>query len=165
MSSDKAFIPITLPCEFGMVRMRIYKDGSIDHLGFHPAEFIEGAGEIIGDEKTGAYKPPAPGSRDNAEDESGECRSCAKKKKASFLQRMAAGVPGLLRAEMGIGMADQVTIEKRRATCLACPSGYYNFGVCDEERGGCGCYLAAKISVAKEKCPESHWEAVINDGN
>jgi hypothetical protein len=90
----------------------------------------------------------------------GGCSSCAendKKKKAGMLMRLARGVPGLLKSELGIDQAEPSVVDKRKSICLNCPEGIYNFGVCDEERGGCGCFLASKVTIEGESCPKGHW--------
>jgi len=90
----------------------------------------------------------------------GGCSSCAEKakqKKAGMLKRLAKGVPGLLKSELGIDQASLEVVDKRKSICLNCPEGIYNFGVCDEERGGCGCFLASKVTIEGESCPKGHW--------
>jgi len=96
----------------------------------------------------------------NPEPESQGCASCEearKAKKANLLTRLAKGVPGLLKSELGIDQAGPSLARARRGICLECPSGYYDFGVCSEERGGCGCFLASKVTIGGEACPEGHW--------
>ena len=88
------------------------------------------------------------------------CSSCAQnqeRKKAGMLKRLAKGVPGLLKSELGIDQAEPALVDKRKSICLNCPEGIYNFGVCDEERGGCGCFLASKVTIEGESCPKGHW--------
>jgi hypothetical protein len=85
------------------------------------------------------------------------CGSCAKK----GLMGLIKGGAKLLKAELGIDAADEATMAKRKALCLACP--VYDFGVCVEEKGGCGCFVAAKIKLKSEACPLSpnpKWKAV-----
>ena len=97
---------------------------------------------------------------DPEESQEGGCSSCAenaKKKKAGMLKRLAKGVPGLLKSELGIDQAELAVVEKRKSICLDCPEGIYNFGVCDEDRGGCGCFLASKVTIEGESCPKGHW--------
>ncbi len=77
--------------------------------------------------------------------------------KRSLLGRLAKGVPGLLKSELGIDQAEPALVDKRKSICLNCPEGIYNFGVCDEERGGCGCFLASKVTIEGESCPKGHW--------
>ena len=97
-----------------------------------------------------------------AEEES-ECSSCKKQKqhekanKAGILGRIAKGEPGLLKSELGIDRAGESLQASRKQVCMECPSQYYDFGVCSEERGGCGCFLASKITIKGEACPEGHW--------
>jgi len=61
----------------------------------------------------------------------------------------------LLKAELGVDAADEATMETRKALCLECPT--YDFGVCIEEEGGCGCFVAAKIKLEGEECPKGKW--------
>ena len=95
--------------------------------------------------------------------ENSKCSSCEKQKqaekasKAGILGRIAKGVPGLLKSELGIDRAGPSLQSERKQTCENCPSQYYDFGVCSEERGGCGCFLASKITIKGEACPEGHW--------
>tara|TARA_R110002012_G_scaffold79909_2_gene202922 strand:+ start:945 stop:1403 length:459 start_codon:yes stop_codon:yes gene_type:complete len=85
------------------------------------------------------------------------CEEATKARKANLLGRLAKGVPGLLKSELGIDRAGPSLMAERRSICLDCPSDYYDFGVCNEERGGCGCFLASKITIKGEACPEGHW--------
>ena len=91
------------------------------------------------------------------------CSSCKQKEKhekankAGILGRIAKGVPGLLKSELGIDRAGESLQASRKQVCMECPSQYYDFGVCSEERGGCGCFLASKITIKGEACPEGHW--------
>jgi hypothetical protein len=94
----------------------------------------------------------------------GGCSSCAEKakkrkqeEKSGLLKRLAKGVPGLLKSELGIDQADQNTVARRKSVCVNCPDGIYDFGVCSEERGGCGCFLASKVTIEGESCPKGHW--------
>ena len=97
----------------------------------------------------------------------GGCKSCAeraaarekdaKQHKTGLLKRLAKGVPGLLKSELGIDQADPQEIDRRKTVCQGCPDGIYDFGVCSEERGGCGCFLASKVTIKGESCPKGHW--------
>lgn len=84
----------------------------------------------------------------------GGCSSCAKK----GLLGLIKGGAKLLKSELGVDATDELTMNKRKALCLACP--VYDFGVCVEEKGGCGCFVAAKIKLKSEACPMDKWEAV-----
>ena len=80
------------------------------------------------------------------------CTSCAKK----GLMGLIRGGAKLLKAELGIDAADEATLATRKALCLDCP--IYDFGVClEEEKGGCGCFVAAKVRIAGEECPKGKW--------
>lgn len=79
------------------------------------------------------------------------CGSCA----SSKLKRLIKGGAGLLKAELGIDAADESTIMNRRSICESCE--LYEFGVCDETKGGCGCFCAAKVKLKTEQCPKGKW--------
>jgi len=79
------------------------------------------------------------------------CSSCASKGLLSIIK----GGAKLLKAELGVDAADEATMKKRKALCLKCP--IYDFGVCVEEKGGCGCFVAAKIKLKGEECPQGKW--------
>tara|TARA_R110000824_G_scaffold356919_1_gene544236 strand:+ start:260 stop:829 length:570 start_codon:yes stop_codon:yes gene_type:complete len=79
------------------------------------------------------------------------CKSCAKK----GLMGLIRGGAKLLKAELGIDATDEATLATRKALCLDCP--IYDFGVCLEEKGGCGCFVAAKIMIDGEECPKGKW--------
>ena len=81
----------------------------------------------------------------------GECKTCA----ANKLKRMVTGGVKLLKSELGVDAADEETMARRKAICLKCP--VYDFGVCVEEKGGCGCFVAAKIKLEGEECPKGKW--------
>ena len=49
-------------------------------------------------------------------------------------------------------------VKARQRICESCP--IYDFGICNKDRGGCGCVLYAKIRVEKEKCPKGKWGPV-----
>jgi len=85
------------------------------------------------------------------------CQKAEQAQKSGLLSRLAKGVPGLLKSELGIDLAGPSLVAERRDICLSCPSGMYDFGVCSEERGGCGCFLASKVKIKGEACPEGHW--------
>ena len=87
------------------------------------------------------------------------CSSCNKKQTGSSrLKRMITGGAKLLKSELGIDAADEATILERKNTCLDCDT--YDFGVCLEEKGGCGCFVAAKIKLNSEECPKGKWKLI-----
>ena len=49
-------------------------------------------------------------------------------------------------------------VKARQRICESCP--IYDFGICNKDKGGCGCVLYAKIRVEKEKCPKGKWGPV-----
>ena len=107
--------------------------------------------------KLGEPEPYIPPEQTNKENQrqpvggKGGCTSCAKK----GLMGLIKGGAKLLKAELGIDAADEATMETRKALCLDCP--IYDFGVCLEEKGGCGCFVAAKIRIEGEECPKGKW--------
>jgi Uri superfamily endonuclease len=46
---------------------------------------------------------------------------------------------------------------KRSAICAACPLN--NNGWCDDTKGGCGCFIAAKVMPRSSHCPLGKWSA------
>ena len=102
----------------------------------------------------------------------GGCSSCNKAKEdAAVLQdaqkttgfldnvkKFAKGVPGAIKANFGADQSPLKVIQNRRDICNTCD--LYDFGICDQEKGGCGCVLAWKVRVASESCPKGKWEAV-----
>ncbi len=81
------------------------------------------------------------------------------KQKAGFVIRAVGGAIGIAKAVAAIDPTDAESLERRIATCKSCPNGCYleNPSRCDIEKGGCGCFLAAKWRIASEKCPRGHW--------
>lgn len=83
------------------------------------------------------------------------------------VQHIAHGVAGLAKATLGIGRADEDTIERRRAICRACPSAVpcvgnvVKFCTCRE----CGCVLKAKTANAGESCPLGKWTSLTISGS
>ena len=43
----------------------------------------------------------------------------------------------------------------RLEVCQRCP--VFNAGWCDRQRGGCGCYMPAKVQIDAATCPKSRW--------
>jgi len=97
-----------------------------------------------------AARPVGDPSKNRTQKKRG-CTSCAKK----GLMGLIKGGAQLLKAELGVDAADEATMETRKALCLECPT--YDFGVCIEEEGGCGCFVAAKIKLEGEECPKGKW--------
>ena len=67
------------------------------------------------------------------------------------LKEIVKGGAKLLKSELGLDRASEETIASRRSICEGCPQ--FDFGVCNS----CGCYLAAKVRLTSEKCPEGKW--------
>ena len=61
------------------------------------------------------------------------------------------GAVGIAKSELGIGHADDETIERRRTICKGCE--HQDLGVC----GKCGCYCAAKVRLKSQSCPIGEW--------
>ena len=76
------------------------------------------------------------------------CKSC----KVDKLKRFILGGTQLIKSELGIDAADEETMAKRKAICLACES--YDFGVCTD----CSCFTAAKVKLKTgSPCPQGKW--------
>jgi len=86
-----------------------------------------------------------------------DCGGCGKNgvnthmRNTMGLTRLVRGAGGLLKAELGIGGADDDTIIDRKNICESCE--HYDFGVCNE----CGCFCSAKVKLKSEKCPVGRW--------
>ena len=69
------------------------------------------------------------------------------------------GAIGLAKAALGVGAADEATIEARRAICRACDRAIR----CEQKPSlfcrcrECGCVLRAKTRLADESCPLGKW--------
>jgi hypothetical protein len=76
-------------------------------------------------------------------------------------------------------VADETTIEERRAICRQCPTMTVealpgmtspsawcgkpfvaNLKDLDPSKRSCGCLLAGKTAVASQNCPQAKWEAI-----
>jgi len=64
---------------------------------------------------------------------------------------IVAGIRGLLRALVGADQVDASTLVERRVTCNDCE--HRRGATC----GACGCFIAAKTSLAGERCPKGKW--------
>ena len=82
------------------------------------------------------------------------------------LHNAARGSFGMLRYITGSHTVPAEVVQERVRQCEACPDGIYDFGVCREDRGGCGCVLFYKVRIAGERCPKGHWRGVeeLHDG-
>ncbi len=105
------------------------------------------------------YVEPRKGGETVAKDGSAECPGCNK-----TLKKLLRGGMGWAKEVLNVGQAPATIAEARQSTCLACPSGCYDFGVCRDdlpdrkpEQQGCGCILALKVTQASEECPHKHW--------
>tara|TARA_Y100000401_G_scaffold117519_1_gene126817 strand:- start:8561 stop:8893 length:333 start_codon:yes stop_codon:yes gene_type:complete len=74
--------------------------------------------------------------------------------------QLARGIKGMASYAIGKTKVQADIAEERQSICEACPSDMYNFGICDETKGGCGCVLFYKVRVTVEECPQGHWQAV-----
>lgn len=96
------------------------------------------------------------------------CSSCNKKSTISEMgqriTQLAKGVKGMASYAIGKTQVESADVEFRQKACENCPAGLYNFGICDEDKGGCGCTLFYKIRVAGEQCPKGYWGRVQPNG-
>ena len=106
------------------------------------------------------------------DEKKGGCSSCNQTKDAAVLQeakqatgfldnvkKFAKGVPGAIKANFGADQSSLTVIQSRRAICNDCD--LYDFGICNPDKGGCGCVLAWKVRVKSESCPKGKWKAVV----
>ena len=105
--------------------------------------------EIVSDEVIREIDTPKKDTpkKDTPPTEKKECSTCAEK----GLKRLIFGGAKLLKSELGIDAATDDEMSKRRSLCESCPK--MDFGVCTD----CGCFLAAKVKLKSEKCPEGKW--------
>ena len=78
-----------------------------------------------------------------------ECKGCTN----NIFKRWINGGLGIIKSELGINAATEETYQHRKSICLDCPSKDYDFGVCN----ACGCFLAAKLTIRGESCPNKYW--------
>ena len=106
------------------------------------------------------------------------CSECEKKRKAreeaaangelvvnertdgARIGQLARGIKGMASYAIGKTRVADAAAQERQRICESCPSGIYNFGICDETKGGCGCVLFYKVRVTVEECPNGHWKAL-----
>lgn len=82
------------------------------------------------------------------------CNLC----KLGRFRHIIRGGAKLLQAELGIHAADVATIIERKKICESCE--VYDFGICDKQKGGCGCILAFKVKLKNEACTLLKWKSV-----
>ena len=86
------------------------------------------------------------------------CGKKKKKKKESFLSKVRylfKGSVGLVKYARGKDRTASALIKNRQSICESC--NIYDFGVCNKDKGGCGCVLYYKIRVGSESCPVGKW--------
>lgn len=77
-------------------------------------------------------------------------------KNACLAKKLAKGAFAFGKLVIGIDdVASDADIIKRQQMCEGCAK--QDFGICSEDRGGCGCILWAKIRIKGEECPDKHW--------
>jgi hypothetical protein len=77
---------------------------------------------------------------------------------SSVAQTIAHGAAGLVKAALGIGRADDATIDRRRGVCGTCDQAVMVLGVLEKCRA-CGCGIVPKTANADEVCPLGKWAA------
>jgi len=73
----------------------------------------------------------------------------------SQIKKFAKGVPGAIKSNFGFDQAPDLVVSQRREKCESCK--VYDFGICDESKGGCGCVCAWKVRLLSESCPLGKW--------
>ena len=82
-----------------------------------------------------------------------EKKGCGGCKELSLLDKVK-GAWKLNQAVEGLNEVDEHSLAERKAICLACEDN--DLGRCRV----CGCFLWAKIRLAKEACPAGKWLSV-----
>ena len=68
------------------------------------------------------------------------------------------GARGLVQA----AVTPESEMSRRRMNiCLSCDVLDKNTGVCQKHKGGCGCYIPAKVKLKQEFCPLGKWSKEI----
>ena len=71
------------------------------------------------------------------------------------VNRLARRLDGMARTS---GVQANLLNDKARMrleVCKRCPA--FNNSWCDREKGGCGCWLPAKVQDDKAACPQARW--------
>lgn len=64
------------------------------------------------------------------------------------------GVKGLVKSSLGIDLASEETIKKRKEVCYKCE---YLIKQTFLKCGICKCYISAKVRIKSESCPKGFW--------
>lgn len=88
-----------------------------------------------------------------APDEADICPTCPaeKAKEQNKIKRWVNGGWKIVKSELGMDKADDLTQRERKHICSGCE--HFNFGECNS----CGCILPIKITLKGESCPEGKW--------
>lgn len=120
------------------------------------AEILEQGKSVHPNQKDRAKTSPK---MQEQKQEKEECSGCGKnatpeqiaKRNTIGLTRLVRGAAGMLKAELGIGSAEEKVVAMRKEQCGSC--SHYDFGVCTS----CGCFCAAKVLLKSETCPKGKW--------
>tara|TARA_R110000824_G_scaffold203761_3_gene388406 strand:+ start:4371 stop:4952 length:582 start_codon:yes stop_codon:yes gene_type:complete len=119
---------------------------------------LDVANESIEPTDSSVKKPKCP-SCEKAKDQSRQLKEATERTGLmGTVRKFAKGIPGAVKANFGIDSASQEVVSLRQAICESCDT--YDFGICDESKGGCGCVCAWKTRLGSESCPKEKWEAV-----
>mgnify|MGYP003650120476 CR=1 FL=1 len=84
------------------------------------------------------------------------------RRRMSWVQKQAERMQNLKASAIdfwqdGMALASEEQQQARMNICHACP--IFNNGVCDQDRGGCGCNLQLKVKARSAFCPAQKWHA------
>jgi len=74
------------------------------------------------------------------------------------LKNIVKGTSNRVLKELGALDKETETIgEQRLNVCKKCTTFSPSHSICDESKGGCGCYMKSKVLVEKASCPKNKW--------
>lgn len=81
--------------------------------------------------------------------------SVGDEKTGSIASKIIHGAAGLAKAAMGVDAVSPEVEAHRIEICSACEKN--TPGILGRYCNGCGCYIAAKVKIGAEHCPDGKW--------
>lgn len=94
---------------------------------------------------------PKPMPEPNTKKKEGGCKGCSEKKNKKSVMNMASGALKIGKAMLGVDYVGDEKTDQRWSICMNCDKN--DHGICSE----CGCSLAQKVRLTKERCPLGKW--------
>jgi len=74
------------------------------------------------------------------------------------LKNIVKGTSNRALKELGVlNPSIELMGESRLDICKKCPIFEPSNSTCDSDKGGCGCYMKAKVLVKEASCPKDKW--------